>query len=488
MRFAVEVEADSLQKIYALNALMIDVTRTSLAEVGPGSFRISALVSGEQINLLHQNGYLVNSVVDLEPLYRRQREMLSSRTTFDDRDALDRANPVVDEGYFSVEQIDAYIQTKAREYPELVTAIELPNWTEGKEKKRRCYAARLCQGSSTNKAGLLFLGGVHAREWLTADVCVNLLFFLATWSRRSDDLVLGGKRFTNAWMKAIVQRLDIVIFPLVNPDGRAYSFSVGDADTGPAGWRKNRRYVGNVDNQEVYGVDINRNYDFLFQYKGSPADDFNISEQRKAENYKGPNPFSESETKNVKSLLDRFPNIRFFVDVHSKGGGGQILYSWGDSANQSTDKNMNFFTKTFGNKNYEEMRKHKNSGYAEYIAKPDEDFVKQLAGNMSAAVRQVRQNYFEPKQSVGLYATAAASDDYCYSRQFRTDGRYSKIFSFTLETGGMNNSWGGNFAPHTRDELAASVRDGVAALLELCCAAVNNTGPVRSSEDVVPES
>jgi hypothetical protein len=49
---------------------------------------------------------------------------------------------------------------------------------------------------------------------------------------------------------------------------------------------------------------------------------------------------SEPETRNVIWLLDRFPNIRYFVDLHSYGE--TILHSWGSDQNQSDDPRMSF--------------------------------------------------------------------------------------------------------------------------------------------------
>ena len=58
------------------------------------------------------------------------------------------------------------------------------------------------------------------------------------------------------------------------------------------------------------------------------------------ETYVGPREASEPETRNVIWLLDRFPNIRYFVDLHSYGE--TILHSWGSDDNQSDNPRMSF--------------------------------------------------------------------------------------------------------------------------------------------------
>jgi len=54
----------------------------------------------------------------------------------------------------------------------------------------------------------------------------------------------------DAAIVALLNKIDVIIIPLVNPDGYAYTFH------GNRLWRKNRRQ----DSQAKYGVDLNRNW------------------------------------------------------------------------------------------------------------------------------------------------------------------------------------------------------------------------------------
>jgi murein tripeptide amidase MpaA len=81
------------------------------------------------------------------------------------------------------------------------------------------------------------------------------------------------------------------------------------------------------------GVDINRNFDFLWA-SGVGSSFFPIDDT-----YKGTSPFSEPETRNMKWLLEQ-SRADFFLDIH--GYAGQVDQSWGDALNQTLDSTMSF--------------------------------------------------------------------------------------------------------------------------------------------------
>jgi len=272
--------------------------------------------------------------------------------------------------------------------------------------------------------------------------------------RDGESIRLGHKVFTPAQIRTIVEKLDVIVFPQVNPDGRYFSM-----ERYPW-WRKNRRPAPKGRGSKSIGVDINRNYPFLWRFDRHFAPNTVDSSFKPSdyESYVGPRPASEPETRNVIWLLDRFPNIQYLVDLHSYGE--TILHSWGGDEYQSDDPHMSFLNPQYDGKR---GRIHDNV-YREYLPAADAALASRMGKQMSGAIRQVRGRDYKVKPSVGLYPTAGASDDYAFSRHF-VDRRKGKIIAYTLEFGRSRAST--PFHP-PYDEMRKVMREVTAGLLELC--------------------
>jgi hypothetical protein len=219
-------------------------------------------------------------------------------------------------------------------------------------------------------------------------------------------------------------------------------------------WRKNRRPAP-PDFPQCPGVDINRNYDFLwdFTHHYSPSSlSRNLTSTKPCNDYyHGPSAFSEPETRNARWIVDRFTNTRFFIDLHSYGP--QILYRWGDGELQSEDPDMNFM-----NPAYDSVRGIDGS-YQEYIPANDLGTMKSLAAALHDGIKAVRGTDYFTRPAYNLYTTAGASDDYFYSRHFADLGQ-PKILSYTLE-------WGEDFHP-PYEEMRRIIDEVTAGLLAFC--------------------
>jgi len=326
--------------------------------------------------------------------------------------------------------------------------IVLPNQTW---ENRTCHALKIAHGAAAGRAGVYLLGGIHAREWGSSDILIALIEVLQSAYRGNTGITLGNKTFTAANVQSIVDTLDLLIFPQANPDGRNYSM------TADAMWRKNRRPApaGRTDPACV-GVDLNRNYDFLWdyaQYFSPRAPVANSTNPCDYQVYIGPGAFSEPETKNVKWLFDTHPNVQVFVDLHSYGE--LVMYSWGDAVNQSTKSTMNFRNPAYDGKRGLTGR----SAYREFLPSADQTTSVSLARRMRDAIRAVRGKSYTVEQDFSLYPTAGASDDYATSRHL-VDGTQGKVYSFTLE-------WGTVFQPPYA-EMQLIMQEISAALLDLC--------------------
>ena len=207
--------------------------------------------------------------------------------------------------FHSYLELESELMALESAHPETVKILSIGTSLEG----RNLYAAKIGVHPEQDavKPGLLILGCHHAREWISVDVPLRMAAYLAE-NAASDPAVAG-----------LLARGEIWIVPLVNPDGLEYSIDVYRY------WRKNRR----VNADGSFGVDLNRNYGFMWGF-----DDAGSSPSPVSEVYRGPSAFSEPETRAVRDLfLGR--DFRAVVSFHSFAE--DILYPWG-YADVATDK------------------------------------------------------------------------------------------------------------------------------------------------------
>jgi murein tripeptide amidase MpaA len=342
--------------------------------------------------------------------------------------------------YLNVTEVESAIQALSVTYPGLCQLITLSNTThEG----RTTHAIRIGFGPLDNRPSMLFIGGQHAREWGSCEICINIAADLLEAYDLGTGLAYGGKSFTASEVRQVVEDSQVFIFPCVNSDGRNYSQTVFSM------WRKNRNPGA--------GVDINRNYDFLWDFKTafSPAAPVAVSDLPNSDTYHGTSVASEPETQNVVWLLDTYPQIRWLVDIHSYS---QLLYhNWGDDENQSSDPSLNFL-----NPVHDGTRGVALDAYREHIPPSDLAAASCLVGRMQSALQAVRGITYKTGQSFDLYPTSGTADDYSYSRHF-ADAAKTKVLSFLIE-------WGTEFQPPWA-EMENIILDVSAALLEFAVAA-----------------
>lgn len=131
---------------------------------------------------------------------------------------------------------------------------------------------------------LVAIGTQHAREWISPMVTTCLADALVRGWADDDPEVMG-----------FLELIDVIIVPVVNPDGYEYSW---DFDRF---WRKNRRPGG--------GVDLNRNWAASW---GTGV----AGEPPSSPIFPGSAPFSEPETDAVRMLVESH-NVVGFLDYHS---------------------------------------------------------------------------------------------------------------------------------------------------------------------------
>jgi murein tripeptide amidase MpaA len=411
---------------------------------------VDAYIPAGKVDWLRKQGYGVK-VLELVDAPDRARQS-QGRTAVATRLKRGRYGDVIwGGGYLTADEIEKAIELGARNHPGYFERIPLPHLTW---EKREVHAFRIGAGDGKSRPAVCFLGGVHGREWGGPDILVYFAMRLLRAYRDRKSIRLGSKTFSAREVRAIVEGLDIIVFPQVNPDGRRFSM-----ERHPM-WRKNRRPAPRGRSHKSVGVDINRNFPFLWRFDRHFAPETVGSSRNPGdyESYIGPREASEPETRNVIWLLDRFPGIRYFMDLHSYGE--TILYSWGSDDNQYEHPRMSFKNPAWDGKR---GQIHDNV-YREYLPKADEKDAVRMGQRMAAAIRGVRGRDYKVKQSVGLYPTAGASDDYTYSRHL-VSRKKGKIIAFTMEWGRSHAST--PFHP-PYDEMRKVMREVSAGLLEFC--------------------
>lgn len=224
----------------------------------------------------------------------------------------------------------------------------------------------------------------HSREWPAAEMPLMWAYDLLE-SYGSDP------RITH-----VVDNARTVIIPNLNPDGfirSRESVAAVDSSNDPLGvaqlalgvgglesyWRKNlRNFSGtnvNVDplsqpgartgNPDAYGIDLNRNYGFLW------GDDQGSSGLEVDQTYRGSAPYSEPEARNVRwSFLRRAP----IAAITHHTSGEIMLHPWGRDPDTVRTR---------------DWKLHNDIGLA-----------------------MAESNGYEPKQSFGLYPTSGTSRDW----------------------------------------------------------------------------
>jgi len=205
--------------------------------------------------------------------------------------------------YAEVTQELAQLQSS---FPAIAKVISIGKSTQGRD----LWAIKISDNvnAAENEPAILFVGGHHAREWISIDVP----FLLAK--------ELLEQYQTNPQVKNYIDNGEIWILPLLNPDGHQHSI-VSDRL-----WRKNRRNNGDG----TFGVDLNRNYGFGWGGPGSSGDTY-------SDTYRGTSAFSEMETQAIQRFINQHP-VRALVSYHNYSQ--LVLFPWGHTNNAAPDQGL----------------------------------------------------------------------------------------------------------------------------------------------------
>ena len=436
--FEVNIIAGTFQELRKLDQFGLDLKHRAARQEVRSRFVVPGILKAEEIAQVRAAGYEVTIIRDLTAVAEaRKRDVYRENRFVTARRAADMAARTV-EGYLTPEEVEAALVNLSSDFPDLVELIELPHptWED-----RVSHAVKIGSAMEAGQPTVLFTGSMHAREWGGSDICLSFLINLLSSFKDETPLQYGGKVFSPEQVRSILENLNIVVFPDVNPDGKHHSQTVYPM------WRKNRNPNSEV-GPGYPGVDLNRNFDFLW------SSGIGTSTHPFSDVYRGEAPFSEPEIKNVLHLFDTYPDIAYYVDIHSYSE--LILYSWGNDDNQSVNPDQNFGNPAYNGQRgiLDDMR------YREFISPLDEIIGAGLAQRMNAALAAVRGGPgYLVQQSSGLYPTTATSSDYAFSRHW-ADAARPKVHGWTIE-------FGKEFIPPF-SEMQNIIKEVAAAMTELC--------------------
>ena len=154
----------------------------------------------------------------------------------------------------------------------------------------------ITNGDGQKKNSIFIDAGIHAREWIAPATALYLI----------DQLVDPKSEYSK-----LLNDVDFVIMPVVNPDGYEYSHKQERL------WRKTR----SNSNVSCVGTDGNRNFDFHWGEVGASMNSC-------SETFRGKEAFSEIETQVLRdTVMGIKDNCKFYLTLHSYGN--YLLYPWG---------------------------------------------------------------------------------------------------------------------------------------------------------------
>jgi hypothetical protein len=208
-------------------------------------------------------------------------------------------------GYLTYDQMLDVLDDMAAKFPNLITAKAVVSDTILTWEGRPLWYVKISDTPNVDEADekeVLYTALHHARE---PNSLSQMIFYM--W-------YLLENYATDPEIQHLVNNLEMYFIPCVNPDGYVYNET-----TNPDGygyWRKNRRDNGNGS----YGVDLNRNYGYFWGNDNSGS-----SPNPNGETYRGPEAFSEPETRSVRDFC-REHDFVFAFNYHTSGN--LLIYPW----------------------------------------------------------------------------------------------------------------------------------------------------------------
>ncbi|GAB5421115.1 MAG: hypothetical protein Crog4KO_18110 [Crocinitomicaceae bacterium] len=363
-------DADGLQELASLGVAVDHGIQKK------GVFFISDFSSTE-IQILKEHNFQYEILVeDMEEYAARnsQAKNLAKNTNCNDQQVL--PTPPIHHfenstyaGFYRYQDMLDALDSMATLYPNLIT-VKAPISTFLTHENRPIYHVKISDSPNTDdttEPNVLYTSVHHAREPMSMSQTIFYMWYLLE------------NYATDPEIQFLVDNTEMYFIPCLNPDG--YIFNEANNPNGFGMHRKNKAPVGTSNP----GVDLNRNYSYLWNTAG-------VSGDVDSDVYPGTSAFSEPETQALKWLVEQV-GFKSAFNTHSYGE--ILLHPIGGDVNEFADHH---------------------------------DYFTDLSAEMCS------MNGYNPQKATNLYAASGNSDDYFYKMDI---GLMMKdtIFAMTPETG-----------------------------------------------------
>ena len=220
-------------------------------------------------------------------------------------------------GYYTFDEIEYHLSQINNSYPELTQLVVIGTTLEN----RNIWAIKLSDNANIdeNEPEVLYTGLHHAREPMSY---MNLFYYMDWLLENYND---------NSLATHILNNRELWFIPAINPDGLVYNQSIA-----PNGGGMQRKNMLETCNGGVDGVDLNRNYSYMWAYdnEGSSPDGCN-------ETYRGNAPFSEPESQTVRDFVQ---NHDFPIALNYHSYSNLLIYPLGyEYDNPIPDDDLDIF-------------------------------------------------------------------------------------------------------------------------------------------------
>ena len=221
-------------------------------------------------------------------------------------------------GYYTFDEIEQNLDELSSLYPNLISEkISIGQSLEG----RNIWAIKVSDNPNIdeNEPQALYTGLHHSREPMSY---MNLFYFMH-W--------LGENYNSDLLAQHLVNNREIWFIPAINPDGLVYNQSIA-----PSGGGMQRKNTRDTCSGTPLGVDLNRNYGYLWGY-----DNDGSSPDGCSETYRGTSPFSEPETQAVRDFVNQH-NFKINFNYHSYSD--LLIYPFGyEYENNAPQEDIDIF-------------------------------------------------------------------------------------------------------------------------------------------------